>query len=51
MKKLILLIAIFLVGAMSYSKSDKEEKPNENKKINAPARSPWLRAACRRADP
>ena len=39
MKKLILLIAIFLAGAMSYSKSDKEEKPNENKKINAPASS------------
>ena len=37
MKKLILLIAIFLAGAMSYSKSDKEEKPN--KKINAPASS------------
>ena len=39
MKKLILLIAIFLAGAISYSKSDKEEKPNENKKINAPASS------------
>lgn len=39
MKKLILVIAILLAGAMSCSKSDKEEKPNENKKINAPASS------------
>ena len=39
MKKLILIITVLLIGIMSCSKSDKEEKPNENKTINAPVKS------------
>ena len=39
MKKLILIITVLLIGIMSCSKSDKEEKPNENKTINVPVKS------------
>ena len=39
MKKLALIIVILLIGVMNCSKSDKEEKTNENKTINAPVKS------------
>ena len=39
MKKLTLIIVILLIGVMNCSKSDKEEKTNENKTINAPVKS------------
>ena len=39
MKKLTLIIVILLIGVMNCSKSDKEEKANENKTINAPVKS------------
>ena len=39
MKKLALIIVILLIGVMNCSKSDKEEKINENKTINAPVKS------------
>ena len=39
MKKLALIIVVLLIGVMNCSKSDKEEKTNENKTINAPVKS------------
>ena len=39
MKTLALIIVILLIGVMNCSKSDKEEKTNENKTINAPVKS------------